>query len=75
MSLLIVITSIFTAIWLVNQIPMDWIEDLFASFGIERYAIVGKIVVGLIVFCIGYTLGVYVFWFCIIVLFFLMLKK
>lgn len=69
------IVEILTGIWLVKQVPMDWIKDAFASFNAERFAIVAQIVLSIIVFGIGFAVGVVVFWFCIIYLFIRMLAK
>ena len=75
LNAVILLTSLATGIGIAKWIPTDWIEDLFGAFGVERFAIIGKIVIGAIGFLIGFACGKFVFYFLLIYLVALILKK
>ena len=56
-SLFQTIVGIIFGVAMCQSVPMQWIEDIFAMFNGERFAIIGKVLLGLILFGIGFAFG------------------
>lgn len=74
-SMFVFIFSAWTGVEVAKWVPTDWLEDLFGAFGAERFAIVAKVIVGLIAFAVGFAIGKYILFFCIIYVVIRMLAK
>lgn len=51
------ILGIILGVAMCQSVPMQWIDDLFTMFNGERFAIIGRLLVGLVLFCIGFAFG------------------
>ncbi len=51
------ILGIILGVAMCQTVPMGWIEDLFAMFNGDRFAIIGKVLLGLVLFFIGFAFG------------------
>ena len=51
------IMGIILGVAMCQTVPMQWIDDLFAMFNGDRFAIVGKVLLGLVLFFIGFAFG------------------
>lgn len=56
-SLFQMIVGIILGVGMCQTVPMQWIDDLFAMFSGERFAIIGKVLLGLVLFFIGFAFG------------------